>query len=353
MVLRFFASAFRNSSPLHRLGLCTALLLLAACRRQAPPASSAPPVAAAQPPGPQAAPAQGPNPAAGPAGVASLPPLDQLLAPIALYPDPLIALILPSATVPADIQAAAQFLNGHGDPGQISNQPWSDGVKGLAHYPDVVNWMNENITWTQQVGGAFASEPVPVMNAIQDLRARAQAAGTLRSGPQEQVVMDSGAIEIEPAQPEVIYVPRYDPNVVYFGPPPGVFADSYFYWGDPYPMGAWLTYDFDWRGHAVWRGDWYDYRREHGGWGRPVAFASVRFSDARGPQRWSGPANAPHFSGGEARAYARTAPMRGTPPARDYHAEEAPRPREEARPEAEPRARPEREAPRRDERERH
>jgi hypothetical protein len=289
---------------------------------------------------------------AGPAGsanLASLPALDQLLAPIALYPDPLIALILPSATVPSEIDAAAQFVQGHGDPSQISSQPWSDSVKGLAHYPQVVEWMDQNMPWTQQLGGAFASEPAAVMNAIQDLRARAQAAGTLQSGPQDQIVMDNGAIEIEPAQPDVIYVPGYDPNLVYFQGPPGYYPGPYFYWGEPYAMGIWLTYDFDWRGHGLWRGDWYDYRRDHGGWGRPVAFADVRFSNSGGPQRWGAPPNAPHWSGAAAPDFARSAPA----PFRDSRVEEGSWAPGRERPEAGPRApRPDHEMPRGDDRER-
>jgi hypothetical protein len=284
--------------------------------------------------------------------MASLPPLDQLLSPIALYPDPLIALILPSATVPADLEAAAQFLNGNGDPGQIDSQPWSDSVKGLAHYPQVLEWMGQNMPWTQQLGSAFAGNPAAVMNAIQDLRARAKAAGTLQSGPQNQVVVDGREIEIEPAQADVIYVPGYDPNVVYFGPPPGYDPGSYYYWGNPYPMGIWLSYDFDWRGHGLWRGDWYDYRREHGGWGRPVAFGSVRFSKSIGPQRWGGPPTA-HGSGAVAHDFARPEPMpemRASGGA--IHFEERPAPRDFGHPEGAPRPRPERDQPRGGERER-
>jgi hypothetical protein len=258
----------------------------------------------------------GGNPGGGPPGPASvgiLPPLDQLLAPIALYPDPLIGLILPSATTPAQIASAAMYVDNHGDPNLIANQPWSDAVKGLAHYPEVVKWMNQNPAWTEQLGSAFASEPAAVMSAIQDLRTRAQTAGTLQSGPQEQVVTDNGAIEIEPAQPDVIYVPSYDPNMVYFAPPPGYYADSYFYWGNPYPMGVWMTYDFDWRRGGLWRGDWYHYRAEHGGWGHPVAFGGVRFSNEHEPERWNGPADGRHWSAPEGRSFGPMAPIRREP----------------------------------------
>jgi Protein of unknown function (DUF3300) len=359
MDFRFIAPALRRRRLLGAFVLGAAVSLLPACHRKVPaaPAVAQPPPAASQgvsPSGP--IPIGGPSAPGRPAAsgsIATLPPLDQLLAPIALYPDPLIALILPSATVPTDLGAAAQFLASHGDPSQIASQPWSDSVKGLAHYPDVLAWMNDNMAWTQQVGGAFAGDPTAVMNAIQDLRARAQTAGTLQSGPQDQVVTDGGAIEIEPAQPDVIYVPRYDLDVVYFGPPPGYYADSYFYWGDPYPMGVWLTYDFDWRGHAVWRGDWYNYRREHGGWGRPVAFAQVRFTNSHGPERWGAPANAPHWSGAVPHDFVRSMPMRGTPPPfRDRRVDEAPRFRDEGRPEPGPRVRSERMEPGREERDR-
>ena len=91
-------------------------------------------------------------------------------------------------------------------------------------------------------------------------------------------------------------------------------------------MGVWLTYDFNWRARAVWRGDWYTYRREHGGWGRPVVFAQVRFTNSHGPERWGAPANAPRWSGAVPRDFVRSVPMRGTPPPfRDRRVDEAPR----------------------------
>ncbi|HSY53393.1 MAG TPA: DUF3300 domain-containing protein, partial [Opitutaceae bacterium] len=148
--------------------------------------------------------------------------LDQLLAPIALYPDPLIALILPASTVPSDVTLAAGYLNENGDPAQIDNQGWDASVKALAHYPDVIKWMAANLEWTQAVGDAFVQQPADVMKSIQQLRARARAAGTLVDTAQQQVVMDDdGNISIVPAQPEIIYVPEYDPDAVYVegGPP--------------------------------------------------------------------------------------------------------------------------------------
>src|SRR5580693_6264083 len=109
--------------------------------------------------------------------------LDQMVGPIALYPDPLIALILPASTVPSDLSAAAQYLASNGDPSQVDAQSWDQSVKGLAHYPDVLKWMNDNISWTQTLGAAFAMQPADVMKSIQQLRAEAQAAGTLVNTP--------------------------------------------------------------------------------------------------------------------------------------------------------------------------
>ncbi|MBC8010725.1 MAG: DUF3300 domain-containing protein, partial [Burkholderiales bacterium] len=88
--------------------------------------------------------------------------LDELLAPIALYPDPLVAIILPAATFPTDVVMAARYLKAGGDPEGIDDQSWDDSVKALARYPDVVKWMDENLAWTQQVGAAFVVQPAAV-----------------------------------------------------------------------------------------------------------------------------------------------------------------------------------------------
>jgi hypothetical protein len=193
--------------------------------------------------------------------------LDQLLGPVALYPDPLIALILPASTVPADVTAAADYLNANGDPAQVDSQPWDDSVKALAHYPDVIKWMGANPDWTQALGAAFLQQPADVMNSIQQLRAQARAAGTLVDTPQQQVVMEDDNICIVPAQPDVIYVPEYDPGVVYVeGGPPLAFSDGW-------PVGVWLGFECDWAGWGIRTGAWHpgwDWRRDHfnGGEGR-------------------------------------------------------------------------------------
>lgn len=178
--------------------------------------------------------------------------LDKLVAPIALYPDALVALILPAATVPTDVTLAARYLASGNDQAGFAAQPWDESVKALARYPEVIKWMDENLAWTREVGEAFANQSADVMNAVQRMRARAQAAGTLQTTPQQEVVVRDEIIYIEPAQPDVIYVPRYDYDLVY-GPPPWGYAGPFLSFGIGYPIGAWLTYDLDWHRRTLWR----------------------------------------------------------------------------------------------------
>ncbi|MFZ2643233.1 MAG: DUF3300 domain-containing protein, partial [Verrucomicrobiia bacterium] len=188
--------------------------------------------------------------------------LDQLLAPIALYPDPLIAQILPAATQPGEVVLAARYVFGGGDPNQIDLQPWSLSVKAVARYPEVLKMMDQRLDWTAQLGQAFLYQQGDVMDAIQRLRAQAQMLGNLRTTPQQYVVADSGVIEILPASPEMIYVPVYQPDYVY--------ARSGFFlsFGIGFSLGFWMNHDCDWhhRDVIVWGRDSY---RPHDWWRRP------------------------------------------------------------------------------------
>jgi hypothetical protein len=189
--------------------------------------------------------------------------LDQLLAPIALYPDPLIALILPASTFPDDLAAAAQYVASNGNPAAIDSQTWNPSVKGLAHYPDVLKWMSDNIDWTRSLGAAFAMQPSDVMKSVQQLRAKAQAAGTLVNTPQQQVDVEGDDIRIIPAQPDTIYVPEYDPDVVY--DVPEGYAGPFITFGVGFPVGAWLGFECNWDDFGIWAGPWrpgWDYRRD-------------------------------------------------------------------------------------------
>ena len=129
--------------------------------------------------------------------------LDQLLGPIALYPDPLIAQILPAATFPTQIVLADRYVSGGGDPDQLDQQPWDASVQALARYPDVLKWMDDNLNWTTELGQAFLNQQQDVMNSIQRLRTSAYNLGNLQSTPQQQVIDDGGYIEIVPVDTAV------------------------------------------------------------------------------------------------------------------------------------------------------
>jgi len=177
--------------------------------------------------------------------------LDQMLGPIALYPDPLIGEILPAATSPSELVLADRYVNGGGDPNLVDQQPWDASLQALARYPAVLKWMDDNLGWTTALGLAFQYQPSDVMDSIQRLRAAASALGNLTSNPQENVIVDDGSIEILPADPQVIYVPNYQPDMVYFQQASG---NPFITFGMGCPVGIWLNHDFDWHNHhlVVW-----------------------------------------------------------------------------------------------------
>ncbi|HJX31241.1 MAG TPA: DUF3300 domain-containing protein [Thermodesulfobacteriota bacterium] len=147
--------------------------------------------------------------------------LDQMLAPIALYPDSLLAQMLMAATYPLEVVEAARWVSQHPDlkdellDEALLEKDWDISVKSLAHFPEVVIMMDENIEWTTRVGDAFLVQKDGVMDSIQELRARAQAAGNLQSTREQRVIPSPDAIAIEPAYPGEVYVPVYDPLWVY------------------------------------------------------------------------------------------------------------------------------------------
>jgi len=211
-------------------------------------------------------------------GVTSYTPeqLDELLAPIALYPDPLVALILPASTVPGDIVLADRYFEANGDPNQVDSQQWDSSVIALAHYPDVIKWMNDNLDWTTTLGQAFLVEPTQVMESVQQLRAQARANGALVDTPQQTVVMDGNTIEIIPTQPDTIYVPEYDPDSV-FVPQSLPYTSPIIVFGPPCGVGPWLDYECDWGQYGVWIGAWrpgWDYLHD---WRRPRAANSGNY----------------------------------------------------------------------------
>lgn len=181
--------------------------------------------------------------------------LDTLLGPVALYPDALVALVLPAATEGMDLVMAARWLRGGGKEEDVDKQPWDESVRALARYPDVLKWMDENLSWTQQVGAAFTAQPADVMKAVQRLRGRAKEAGNLEDTPQQKVIVEKEYIRIVPSEPEVIYVPVYDPVVVYRPRAVG-WVGPVVTFGPRYYCGPWLRYDCNWLRFNIWVGWW-------------------------------------------------------------------------------------------------
>ncbi|MGA9390084.1 MAG: DUF3300 domain-containing protein [Candidatus Sulfotelmatobacter sp.] len=150
--------------------------------------------------------------------------LEQLVAPIALYPDSLVAQILTASTYPEQVADAHQWRRsqGYASSDQIAAgadaQFWDPSVKALTAFPQVLSQMDQNLHWTSELGEAYYNQPQDVLQAVQVMRQRAQAAGTLRSTPQEVVSYDQGNIVLAPVNPQVVYVPAYNPWVVYGQP---------------------------------------------------------------------------------------------------------------------------------------
>jgi hypothetical protein len=174
-----------------------------------------------------------PSPAAAPPAVAPMTAtqLDALVAPIALYPDALVAQVLAAASYPDQVAFADdwlsqnQSLQGTALTQQVDQQSWDPSVKALTQFPSVLHDLAKNLSWTSSLGQAFTNQQSDVMAAVQVMRARAQAAGTLQSSPQIKVVQQGAqTIVIEPADSNVVYVPQYNPAVVYGTP---LFVPAY------------------------------------------------------------------------------------------------------------------------------
>jgi hypothetical protein len=211
--------------------------------------------------------------------------LDRLVGRIALFPDPLLALLLPAATQPAEIVMAARWLDREGDPNQIDEQPWSDSLKALAHYPDVLRWMDENLRWTTDLGRAFLDQPEDLMAAIQRLRGMAQRLGNLQSGPQQIVEVEDGQIDIIPVDPEIVYVPIYLPQYIYTRAS-ALSSTPLISFDHGWPVGTWLKHDWDWQNRRVivWSKESF---RPRTWWAQP---RSERIKATANSQEWCPPA---------------------------------------------------------------
>lgn len=201
--------------------------------------------------------------------------LDALLAPIALYPDALLTQVLMAATYPLQVVEASRWLDvpankaltGDALAQALAPLAWDPSVKSLVPFPQVLAMLNEKLDWTQQLGYAFATQQPDVMDSVQRLRQQAQAAGYLKTTEQQQVVVENRTIIIEPANPQVVYVPVYSPTVVYgawpyplyppvyIPPPPGYVVGTAFMTGLAFATGALVV-------GSLWgwaRPTWYGY----------------------------------------------------------------------------------------------
>jgi len=191
--------------------------------------------------------------------------LDNLLGPIALYPDALLAQVLVAATFPDQVEEAARYMRANGTSG-IDDQSWDVSVKAVAHYASALNMMADKSDWTTTLGTAYANQSSEVMASIQRLRSMAAQQGNLESTSQQQVITTGNSYVITPTQSRVIYVPVYDPVVIYTRP---VFRTNFMsrFWsfGVGFPIGGWLSYDCDWGLQRVYYNGWNSAYYEYGG----------------------------------------------------------------------------------------
>ena len=299
------------ASPI--FALAPSYTFIAAQDQNAPPPESPPPPTPDQPQPSQLTPQQS----------------QELVAPIALYPDALVAQILAASAYPTQIVEAERFLEQNPDlkgkdlGDAVDKQDWDPSVKALCQFPSVLADMNKNLSWTSELGDANTNQPADVMNAIQYMRHQAEQAGNLKSTPQQNVTNQGDDVDIAPADPDVVYVPEYNPELVY-GYPVAVWPGLYPWWfgiGGPYisfglGFGIGPFFGFGW-GWPAWGFDWFHHGLIYGG--HPYIFHSHAFYDRnayfhsgfRGGFR-GGPGGAP-FARGDRGLRGFAGPGRGAP----------------------------------------
>jgi len=196
--------------------------------------------------------------------------LEQLVAPIALYPDSLVAQILAASTFPEHVVEADQWvqahpdLKGHALAQAVDQQPWDPSVKALTAFASVLGSMDKNLSWTSSLGDAYYNQEQDLMDAVQVMRQRAQEAGKLKNTEQQTVTSQDSTIIIEPASPDVVYVPEYDPWLVYgdrIEAWPGWYEYPGIWYGGLYPsyavgFGIGFYGGYGWGWHH-WGSDWH------------------------------------------------------------------------------------------------
>jgi uncharacterized membrane protein YgcG len=207
--------------------------------------------------------------------------LDQLVAPIALYPDALVAQVLAASAYPVEVVEAERWMLQHAElhgealTHAVDEQPWDPSVKALTQFPSVLANMNTNLAWTSALGDAYVNQQPDVLDAVQAMRRRAEAAGNLKSTPQETVTTAGQTIVIEPADSQIVYVPQYDPWLAYgaplavypgWAPLPGLYLDGPgLLFGAALGIGLFAGVGWGWH---HWGADWHDHRlmHDHAAW---------------------------------------------------------------------------------------
>ena len=263
--------------------------------QEAPPANmqdQGPPPDQGAPPPDQGG--QAPDQSQAPYANLSQQQLERLVAPIALYPDSLVAQILAASTFPSQIEDAETWLKAHPNMtpedlgAEVDQQDWDPSVKALVQFPNVLSNLASNLGWTSELGDAYYNQQQDVMNAVQVMRKKAQKAGNLKSSQQENVQSgDNDDIQIQPANPNVVYVPAYDPWAVYgypIAPWPYWVNTPGIWWGGPglyfgvgFPIAPFFGFGWGWHG---WGLDWYNHGVFYGG--RPYFARGPDFFDRRG-----------------------------------------------------------------------
>jgi hypothetical protein len=215
--------------------------------------------------------------------------LQQLVAPIALYPDALVAQILAASTYPTQIVEAERWMQSHSDlkgdklAKEVDKQNWDPSVKAMTQFPSVLENMDKNLSWTSSLGEAYVSQPQDVSDAVQTMRQDARKAGHLNSNEQEKVTTQGNTIVIAPANPQVVYVPAYDPWLVYGAPIvayPGWYPVPGIFWGGvglSFGIGfgigffggfgwGWGHWGYDWHGRRAFfdHHEWVSHSRDFG-----------------------------------------------------------------------------------------
>jgi hypothetical protein len=248
--------------------LCAGLLIYIINLIALPPAGTALAQSSVSPAAPPAAATTGTTAFSGSDLDLSPQQLETLVSRVALYPDDLLALVLPASTQPLQVVEAQRFLDQHkADPKSQPPKTWDPSVVALLNYPEALVLMNQDLTWTQQLGTSVVSQQAALMDAVQSFRKKVADAGNLKSDDKQKVIVEKQTIVVQSADPQVVYVPSYNPTTVIYAagpayPPPYYYSPPYPYYYSPAAtfftgavFGAAVGFAVGWNDHNIYHGD--------------------------------------------------------------------------------------------------